>query len=391
MPKPQVLPDPRPVQVPAGLSFPMWDLYRDGVSYSALSKFLSCRHRFWLHYVAGIREAEEYRHYIEYGNLFDKARGVHANSGSMELAIQAARNYGHDLHEKFPGLPTEGKGSPNFWTDLFCKQYRLYCKHWNSVESNNDFSTSAQQLEFREDYTLPDGRVIPIKGIYDEVQDHKQNESQVSLTEDKCKGDPDILGIQRGLTYEGQTGLYLTALRLQGKLPMRLWYNLMVRPQGGYSALRQKKGRLKGPKGNQVRVGAQSESEFITEIIKQVEDDPDAWFKRWPLHVSSSDIDEYERKFLKPIFFVLANWWDSIKDNPEDPWHTECRECGGSGLHFGDGTKSCVECKGICFPENPHHYQKPFGFYDPMKDGWRGPYWEYLTTGSPAGLTQRTT
>jgi hypothetical protein len=56
-------------------------------------------------------------------------------------------------------------------------------------------------------------------------------------------------------------------------------------------------------------------------------------------------------------------WWESIKSDPFNPWVDEQGK------------------------PNPHHFQTPFGIYDPMTLGV-GDYFDYVTSGFKLGLEQ---
>jgi hypothetical protein len=130
----------------------------------------------------------------------------------------------------------------------------------------------------------------------------------------------------------------------------------LKRPQGNLHALKRKVGRLNKKTG--VRIGEETEEAFLERIIALVREKSSEYFTRWPLRYDQAAQERYKRSFLNPVLTLMANWWDGFDGVPETP------------------------------ESNPLHWQKPFGFFDVFSNGWRGPYWELLTTGSTVGLQQ---
>jgi hypothetical protein len=116
----------------------------------------------------------------------------------------------------------------------------------------------------------------------------------------------------------------------------------------------------------------ESDNAFLQRINNEVAEDvtnalatngTSHYFKRYEVDLVPSDITNFFNKTLVPLLESVVVWWESIKSNPFDPWKD------------GQGNP------------NPHHYQTPFGIYDPMTLGV-GDYYDYVTSGSKLGLEQ---
>ena len=70
----------------------LWDPYRDGITYSLLSKFMGCRERTRLSYVEGWI-SKNFSVPLEFGNLFHLLKEVRYSGASMKASLKSSEKY----------------------------------------------------------------------------------------------------------------------------------------------------------------------------------------------------------------------------------------------------------------------------------------------------------
>jgi len=329
-----------------------WDLDRDGLSYSALCKWIVCRERFRLHYVEGLREEKTFNAPMEYGSLFHvclESLAEHGYSISLQkkLWLEDLEKYRLELVAKYP----TDIDQIALWVAITVVQFEQYLKRW--IKSDSKKKYTHQEFEFHHKYRLLNGKKLTLHGYYDAVyQDGDEN----ILQENKTKGKIDEQALNDTLSQNTQTMIYGIALQDQlGKYPDGSLYNVIRRP-----GLRQSK--------------KESTTEFLLRIEKDIVDRPDHYFLRINTAVTPGDFKRFKREVLTPLLTSFSNWWESIKNNPFDPWNVY----NATGYKIG---------------RNPEHYRRPFGVYDSLAGGFQGDFFELLAKGSTYGLkrTERKT
>lgn len=324
---------------------PLWDLERDGVTYTMLSRFMVCPERFRLSAVEGWSETG-LQAALEFGSAF-------------HLCLENPTSPPEKLTRQYQQSRVKSKA-------LFPSQYKEFemlmgmveavVRAYRKVYHKDDIATKKfviHEEAFDVHYQVPVSgdltgdphkasisRPVRLRGRWDSV--YRDGTGKLWLMENKTKSDIDVDGISRTLSQDLQTMLYVTALELHLKESVGgVLYNVIKRPQ-----LRQGK------------------SENLPQFIKRVEataiEQQDVYFRRWPQTLSKGDLGKWQERTLNPLLRQIVMWWDSIKSNPFSPW--------GS----------------------PFHYQRPFGVYDSLASGRRGDFFELLTGGSTSGLVRRT-
>lgn len=336
-----------------------WDLYRDGITFSLLSKFLVCRHRFWLRTVHGLRPDEGFDYKIEFGNLMHI--GYEFVDKGYAVVKQKMAEYGQKLAVRYPADDTDKVKSIRWWVGVAQAMFPIYQDFHKDKQKSYVF----QERVFRVPTKLPSGRVIDLRGKWDggRLLPHNRKD-YLWLQENKNKGSVDVEGLTNSLMNDLQTQIYANTFTRWIKTAKEPWarkpfsgvlYNVVKRPLGDWHAIRQKVN--------------ESPEEFAKRIIdgdgkvyKGVRGEPEKSFFRWNIGMDDGDVRRFERMTLFPILEDLCDWWDSIKENPEDPW-------------FANGKP------------NTKHCLRPHGVYDAMYDGLRGDFDQFLTRGSMVGLT----
>lgn len=335
---------------------PVWDGPESdgpngGVTFSLLSRFLTCRERFRLYAVEGLQPAETFNHRIEYGNMWHVCEEhVCENSSLWKKKLE---EYARGLVKRFP-LDRE---KILHWHRVCFTQYPLYYLHWN--RDGKEASRKRQYL-FREKvfnvaYPLPSGRVARLRGKWDGLLQDTLHET-LRLQENKTKGDVDEQRIRRQLRFDLQTMLYLTALESSTVyLKVRddtlgVLYNVVRRPLSGG------KHTIVRHKPTKANPASESEVAFYERLGGLIRDDPRHYFLRLNVEVTARDREYFRRTCLDPLLENLCDWWETISKHPD------------------------------CWSDNRLHWRHPYGVYNPLDDGGFGDLDAHLETGSRVGL-----
>lgn len=308
---------------------PGWDLYKDGLSYSLLSKFVVCRERFRIATVELYRSSDR-KDALDFGTMFHKALELFAaGKTTMQITSELMKKY------KNTGIDL-----------MLIRQVALIIPHYVAYYSSDNFKYISQEEVFDVPYISQlNGRKIRIRGRWDEVFIRN---GKLWLQENKTKSDINRLKITQTLPFDLQTMLYCYTLSVEKKKPIGgVLYNVIRKP-------------------NLVQGKTESDIDFLTRLGKDITSRPDHYFFRSENDLTSSDITAFSKTTLFPLIESVVQWWESIKNDPMNPWVT------------GDGKP------------NPNHYARPFGVFDPMSIGL-GDFFEYVTTGLPHGLVKIST
>lgn len=307
----------------------------DGVTQSLLCKFLVCRHRFYLKVVKGLKEEfQGFPDALEYGNLWHECEEAYAGGFSWQMALKA---YTKKLQGMYPTCPE----SIHKWYNVCKQQFPAYIDYWKNNPQQKAKYPIFQEEAFAVEYELPSGRVVLLRGKFDEVDEILDG---VWLQENKTKGQIDQLGLTRTIGENLQSMFYQIALRegYETDVPVcGTLYNVVQRPLGMFYGVRKSKKETK--------------EQFWIRLGKYIRDNPEKHFFRWTIPVFDYDLERFKKRTFHPVLESLYDWWEWIVEHPEDPW-------GGP------------------------HFMYPYGVYNSLSGGYRGDYFDYLTTGSDAGL-----
>lgn len=406
------LPNPGPKNEPAVKpTKPLWTL-DDGVTFSLLSKFVICRHRFWIRTILGYRENEGFNHRMEYGSLLHAAFEAYADKigfrdesvmkienmrnairmESLKEGLKGIGNYSEKLLQRFP----ESQEDILFWTKIARGQFEQYTHYYYDDIGWKHYILKEETFDFP--YTLPSGRTIRLRGKIDECFYTQSGKKRIFwLQENKCKGDPDEIGITKGLHEDFQTMFYLFVLnndptmrrKIERHLSVikatdsyvrRILYNVVKRPLGDKYAIRQKKSETREEFGNRVIEMIQNDVE--TSMFKSKQggiphlkrrSQSAKHFKRWDVEMADGDINNFVNETMNPLLEQVCDWWHSIKDDPFNPFVTTIPKLKPhlSGTAIGIDTD----------PRPNHlHYRRPMGIYDSLAGGYHGDYFDFLTS-----------
>lgn len=308
-------------------SKPAWDLYRDGISYSLLSRFVNCRERFRIYTVEGLKPAET-SDSMDFGTMFHSLLEEHSKGRNLAyLKRKLYQESGNDIEKRA-------------MVDQCLLVFKFYEETWKENDANRKYIS--QEEVFRVPVHLPSGRKIDLRGRYDEIY---REAGGIWLQENKTKSQIDEVALSNILAHDLQTMLYSYTIKLLYKEePRGVLYNVIRRP-----LLKQKQ--------------KETNLEFLQRIEQDIQSRPEHYFVRFRTEFGDGDIDRFTKRTLFPLLESVCVWWDSIKANPFNPWTQE------------DGST------------NLHHYERPFGVYDSFRNG-KGDYFDLITRGVETGLVR---
>lgn len=342
----------------------LWDLHRDGITFSLLCKFISCRERFRLLVVEGLKGRDEFSSRMEFGNAWHVCEEAYAANKNHEGSLLA---YCQELLKRYQMAGEEIEK----WYLAIKTMFPIYISHWEKNEDVVNRTPVFQEKVFDVRHPLNDGnsytRVIRLRGKWDAVDFIKPNKQQrlngeqegLYIQENKSKGDINEQQIRRQLPLDLQSMIYLTALeetpleKFDGKRIGGIRYNVVRRPlSGGKHSITQHKGRGK------LKVGAETKEEFYRRLGGLIRDNPASFFLRLKMEVTPDELLLFQRRCLNQILGQLFDWWESIKADPFNPW--------GS----------------------PLHWISPYGTYSTLNEGRVGDLDDYIANGNMSGLTR---
>lgn len=336
-----------------------------GLTYSMLAKFISCRERFRIHYVLGLRPKPQFHQRMEYGNLW------HA----MEEALAGNKDWKAALKKYTTGLcdvyRLEQKQVVH-WSRVAECAFPAYVKYWSKHKDVKARKPVVQEHVFDVPYALPSGRSVRLRGKWDALDVIGAGKTgRLWLQENKARGDIDEMKTATQLRDDLQSMMYFstvtyyvrhyagkdTTIPKQFGDPAGIRYNVARRPlSGGLHSIKQKQ--------------TESEEEFYTRLAGLIADNPDHYFARWNVEVLPSDLRNWEQRTFIPLLENVCNWWEHMLATDFDPYGDKINESVGKY-------------------DRSTHWQHPHGCYNSLDEAGHSDLDEYLATGSTVGL-QRT-
>ena len=307
-----------------------WDLYRDGVSYSLLSRFINCRERFRLYAVEGLRPEKSGRDALEFGTYVHRILELHAKKPNLSI---------HALVKANP-CPLDPALKPV--AQVVMDRYLWWYK-------NSKYRYIAQEEVFDVPYLLPNGRTLRLRGRFDEILRAPAGypRGTIWIQENKTKEKINTYQIESFLPNNLQTMFYSTAAERHYSRPVTgVVYNVIRKPTHKRSV--QKK---------------ETQEQFLERLDGIIEADPKHFFHRVEFPFHKSHLERWQLRTLNPILLDLCRWWESIAHNPFEPWT------------LPDGSA------------NPNHFLRPFGVYDSLTTGI-GDYFDPITRNNYVGYSR---
>lgn len=320
----------------------------DGITQSMLSRFLVCRERFRLYAIKGFREIEEWDDGLEYGNLFHFCLEEKLAGRNWERSL---RKYIRELHKTYPTNTDE----VNKWSTLCLHQFKIYLEHLKKTDRRLAVPRRelAQEMKYDVFYDLPSGRRVRLRGMFDGI--HVRGDS-IYLEEHKTKSYIDEQGIAETLDFNFQTMFYHIVLREMVKqrtfvFPSKFFitgtqYNVIRRPLSSKYPIRQRK--------------SETLAQFYKREASNIKNKPQEYFTNLRAVITSDKVEKFRQQCFDPLLQTISRWYDYMLSCDGNPWEEE----GSQDLH----------------------YRSPWGIFNPMFGGFRGPYYDYLSKGHTGSL-----
>lgn len=349
-----------------------------GITFSLLARYLVCKERFRLYVMEGLRDRETFNHRLEYGNMWHLCEEIYARHKMIPGALTNLHGYCEQLCKKYPLQREE----IDKWYNVCRIQFPIYVDYWSKHPDTSGRTNIEAERAFRTPYILPSGRTVYLRGKRDSVDLIEEGlQAGIYLQENKTKGDIDQQAIERQLTFDLQTMIYMVALEHDlkeeydtGGIPLAgVRYNVVRRPlSGGKGTIVQHKGSKKNPAG-------ETKEEYyarLTRIINGREEDapgPTHFFMRWKCGISLEDIEKFKRVCLTPI---LENLCDDYR------WWKWCYPIEESIFNHDKRNREFTHC--------PRHFIMPYGIQSSLLEGGESFIDYYIKTGNEAGLMRTT-
>jgi len=111
----------------------------------------------------------------------------------------------------------------------------------------------------------------------------------------------------------------------------------------------------------------ETEKGYYERLSGLIEKDSKFFFYRWNSVIRNHDYKRFKNEVFHPILETFLDWWESLNG---------VRGTAADSLTGNLNGATPFE------PWNSHlHYRFPFGVWNSLWDGWRGDYFELLTTG----------
>jgi hypothetical protein len=360
-----------------------------GITFSLLSRFISCRERFRIAVIEGLRPVDAFNHRIAFGSMWHVCeeaysspdRGPECQLWGVELQ-RAAQN----LCRLYP----MSQEQIDHWYNVCKVTFPLYVEYWSKHPDMIARRPLLSEQSFNVPYPLPSKRVVTLRGKWDSVDLVGEGKgARVILQENKTKGDVREAQLRRQLRFDLQTLLYAVALH-QYQLDSfwqrsnRSWrevpiggvrYNVVRRPlSGGKGSIVRHKPTKSNPDG-------ESKEAFFVRLQDIIAESPQDYFMRWDVGITPSDILKFRRECLDPILEQLCDWWE---------WVSGCYRT-GSNVWDNDVSMQCAPWSDNPAHPSAIHWRHPFGVYDALNEGGSSDLDEYLETGSTVGLERART
>lgn len=346
---------------------PLWKgPEKDGVTYSLLCRWLEDKERFRLYAIEGYSAAEGFNHYLEYGNMWHICEEYHAKRQDWEKPLLA---HTKQLAKRFPF----DQADIEKWYQCCKVQFPCYVSYWAKHPDVVKSTPLLQEYTFCVPHTLPNGRVVKLRGKMDSVD--LVNTNQVWLQENKSKSKVEYRSITHQLKFDLQTMMYVVALQellqqtkflinlvVTKSLPTKkalqlagVRYNVIRRPlSGGVGSIVQHKATKKKQ--------AETAEAFYTRLKAVIAAQGNKFFYRWNVAITPKDVAVFKHTCLDPMLMALCEWYDHIDH--------------------------CKAFELDPFEEHGLHWRHPYGVRNLVNDGGTTDLDELLDTGSVVGLTR---
>ncbi len=337
---------------------PLWKgPHEDGITFSMLTRFLSCRERFRVRYIEGLKPVNQFNHRIEFGSMWHVCEEAFAKGWEREANVQILTEYARDLSKKYP---TQQEAIRN-WYEICRLMFPIYVQYWSAHPDVTNRTPLMQEQVFDVPYLLPSGRTVRLRGKWDSVDLVGGKDGGIFIQENKTKGEIDLEQTTRQMGFDLQTMIYMVALEKYGQGPGGFILGGKKSAGNQYPLRGVRYNVVKRPRQYQGK--KETREEFHSRLQGIVQETPQDFFMRLRTEITSTDIARFKERCLNPILEQVCDWYDWVA---------------GDKSHGRDPFKDL----------NTIHWQHPFGSINYLDEGGSSDVDSYLTTGSKLGLVR---
>lgn len=303
-----------------------WDFYRDGVTQSFISGWLTCREKARLDMVNGLRQVRG-ADAFSYGTLTHEALEVLYAPGrqptgpEMDAAMKTALA---NVLKENPRATADTLNKVTEQAKVVRVVVEAYFKFWH--KDFKEIAWVAREKEFKHAYKLPSGRMTFVRGKRDGDFRAGKTAPRLFLFETKTKSRLDEDNLMDWLPLDLQTNLYFWAMKQDyGETPAGVKYNVLRKP-----------GLRQGV--------SETFDAFLKRIVKDVAKEPEKYFHRYDVAVLAEEIGAWEIGFAEVMRDIEA-WWNGIALTFKVP--TSLPVVAPSGGHYMNPT-ACIGKYGAC-------------------------------------------
>lgn len=274
---------------------PLWKI-EDGITFSALSKWLDCREQFALQWIDGVTP-RRLSIALEFGSVIHYAL-ENQFKGPPEYVIGVITD--HYRKYRYPTCKNSTeRDTLDYLLSLAEVVFPRYCRYW---EANDTYMVwIGREEKFEIPYPIVDmngeERQLLLRGMRDGIYSNPEN-TIYGLFETKTKSKIMEQDILAALEYDMQTMMYCLCTYLStGVYPNQITYNVIRRPD-----IYQRK--------------EENQLDYLKRIGDDIDSRPEHYFKRYEADVTQDKITMFQEKTLTPILKLFVQWWDDIKKNP---------------------------------------------------------------------------
>ena len=324
--------------------FSPWHPINDGLSFTAINRWLVDKVSFELRYLRGWEEVQPWSAKLKYGSLF----GAGLEGWFTLKEVRAITRY---VEQEFKQQVSEYDewSEIRWWTELASIQSRLFVDYYTDILSS--FSETSAERKVSHLLELPSGNYISLKGYFD-MDGISENIGTVHF-EGKCRGEWDEERIAEELYMDLQLNLYLLLYKLEfGSLPTKVWYQHTL-------------------KKSEDRFG----EVYLSRIVEHMSENPDYYFYDYWYTPTEDHLERFCHRILYPILDHFLVWYYSFMDDSN------------SKIPLAPHLPIFKRPNYNCF-----HYPTPYGIYNPFLEGTLENFRRYRLNGTTFGLkrSQRT-
>ena len=276
---------------------PLWKI-EDGITYSALSKWLECPEQFSLQWIDGLSK-KKISIPLEFGSIIHYALENQGKASPPEVIHKITDHY-----RKYRGASLQSsaeRDTLNFILGLAEVTFPHYCNYW--AKDDALMTWVGREEKFKIPYSFLDNNgeevKITLRGMRDGIYTMEGTELY-GIFEIKTKSRIEENNIIDNLQYDMQTLMYCLCTKLStGRSPNQIKYNVIRRPD---LYRRKNEGHI----------------DYLRRVDQDILERPDHYFKRYTATILEDDLERFRTKTLNPILNLFVQWYESIKKNPQE-------------------------------------------------------------------------